>query len=196
MSMSFSADCPKSYQPAGFRSADKHSIDVGDWRNLWDGPSTTVTSFEAAHHLVKVAATNKEYNDQSTSQLHDTLMSRHLHNMQRTSSQNAGLRSTLPVPATSSRGEQVLNGSHAQEKLKRAQTGPASDPGVEVTIDEPLKASGVEPSPRRRKISISGRFIQVDRSSPTTGVSLDEEDMDTCASRRSEQTAWSDDDFN
>ena len=194
--MSFGADCPKSYQPAGFRSADEHSIDVGDWHMLWEGRLTTVNSFEAAHHCVRIAARNKEYTDQSTSQLHDTLMSKHLHNMQRTSSQNAGLRSTLPVPANPSRGKQVLIGSPVQKMSKRAQAEAASNHHVEVTADEPVKASEVKPSPRRRKISISGRFIRVDRSSPATGVSLNDEVAGDCASRRSEETAWSEDDFN
>lgn len=196
MGMSFGADCPRSWQPAGFRSADRLSIDARDWHNLWEGPSTMVTSFAAAHHLVKIAVRNKEYNDQSTSQLHDTLMSRHLHNMQRTSSQYAGLKSTLPIPATPSLGEQVMAGSHECQISKRAPAEAASDHDVQSSADEPLEASVARPSPCRRKISISGRFVQVDRSSPATGVSLDEENMDACASGKSGETGWSEDDFN
>ncbi len=194
--MSFRPDCPESYQPVGFRNAEKHSINVGDWRILWDGPSTTVTSFDAAHHLVKIAARNKKHDGQSTSQLQDTLMSKHLYNMQRTSSRNAGLRSTLPVPTTPLRSKQVADCSHTQDKSSRARADAASEHDVEVPADEANQPSRAEAFPRRRKISISGRFLQIDKSSPATGVSFDEEDTNTCASRRSGETAWSEDDFN
>ena len=194
MAISFGADCPRGWQPGGFRSADKLSIDVRDWHDLWEKPSAMVTSFEAAHRQVKIAARNKEHNDQSTSQLHDTLMSRHLHNMQRTSSQNACLKSTLPIPATPSRDKQVMADPHERQTTKRATAEAASDHDVPSPANE--KASVARPSPRRRKISVSGRFVQVDTSSPATAISLDEENMDACASGKSGGTGWSEDDFN
>ena len=178
--MSFRTDCPDSYQPAGFRDAETHSIAADDWNSLWTTPSATVTSFEAPRHVVKISARNKEYEDQSTSQLHDTLMSKQLHNMQRTSSRNAALRSTMPVPATPNRDAQGAENLQS----KRVRDEVASQAHAEGSV----RASEAKPSPRRRKVSISGRFVQIDRSSPTSVASLD--DGSYC------ETGWSENDFN
>ena len=187
--MSFTPDCPGSYQPEGFCSAEDHSIALDDWHELWQIPPNEVT-FEAAHHMVRIATRNKQYEGQSTSQLQDTLMSKQLHNMQRTSSnRNVGINSTLPV--------QVTPASYLKEVAKpKEQTQP--EKGRHELVSEhhsepTAQGNEANPSPRRRKISISGRFIQVDRSSPC--VSADE-GIGVMASRGSDMTDWSEDDFN
>lgn len=192
--MSFRSNCPQNYQPRCFRSAESHSIPVDDWKTMWNSISSPVTCFEAAHHVVKVAARNREYEEQTTSQLQDTLMSKHLHNMQRTSStRNIGLRSTMPVPTTPNRDGQNL---HIQSPPKRTRDELALA-GKELPAKEAPILNGTKHTPRRRKISISGKFVEVNRSSPTSVASIDGDRPETeYGSRRSDQTGWSDENFN
>jgi hypothetical protein len=195
--MSFRADCPPSYQPSGFRSADNHSIAPGDWKSLWSGELNPVTTFEAAYHVVQIAARNKEYEEQTASQLHDTLMSKQLHYMQRTSSnRNVGLLSTLPVHATPLRNTETLEDIPVKRQSKRARGDSASDHNKTPPVEEAVKTSEAKPSPRRRRISISARFIELNRSSPASGMSLDHDGLDTYASRQADRTDQSEEDFN
>ena len=194
--MSFRSDCPQSYQPAGFRSAETHSIAVADWQSLWQTPSTTVASFEAAHHVVKISARNKEYEEQTASQLRDTIMSKQLHNMQRTSpSGNIGIRSTMPIPATPIRAVAEAKDMYAQKRSKTTLEN-APDHDNELQANGAMR-SHAEPQPRRRKMSISGRFIEMNRSSPTSGVSFDEDGADNhCDPQQCDHAGRTDSDFN
>lgn len=159
---------------------------------MWESVPSPITSFQAAHHEVKIRARNQEYEEQTTSQLQDTLMSKHLDNMQRTSSnRNIALQSTIPNPDTPRRD----GGKVPACSQKSVRAGLAAD---EETNRQTRKFSTLgesQSTPRRRKISISGRFIPVDRSSPVTGTSVGWPDMQRTP-HQSEQTEWSEEDFN
>ena len=99
--MSYKDGCPKIYEPLGFTDASDHTIAPDDWHMLWATPSDFAASFESTHHNVKVAARGPWSFDLTTSQLHDTLMSKQLQNMQKTSSShNHALASTVPANRT------------------------------------------------------------------------------------------------
>ena len=192
--MSFRNHCPSEYQPAGFRSSETHSISTTDWNNLWETPSSTTTSFETSHHAVRIAARNKEYEAQSTSQLEDTLMSRQIHNLQRTSSnRNGGLQSTIPAPSTPPHNAKRISEDYMEE-------GAPGSPKFGLTswddqsLTEAVKKIETKQCARRRKISISGKFVAVGRSSPASGMTLDDEAA-LDASRQSNHPDLSDDSF-
>lgn len=191
MSMSFRSDCPQQYQPLGFQSARDHSLDMQDWNKLWQLPTSPTITFEPTHHIVKIATRNKEYEEQTASQLQDTIMSKHIHNMQRTSSnRHNGVESTMPVPATPAQSLQVAALKERTARKRTHEKAALEDNGR----DRCSNGSDKDViTPRRRRISISRMLVTVNKPSSASELSVSEDEYRF--DEDSERSMQSKDDF-
>jgi hypothetical protein len=193
VSVSFRSDCPLQYQPAGFGSAKDHMLNPQDWLKLWQLPTDPDITFNAAHHAVQISARNKEYDEKSESQLQDTIMGKHIHDMQRTSSQyDNGLQSTMPVSATPGNLTQIAIQKEQKGKKRTYEEAVIEDEASNVGS----KASQAEIiTPRRRRKSIS-KLINLGTSSPASTCTDNEQEYRRGFSPdQSAETELSEDDF-
>jgi hypothetical protein len=193
MSISFRSDCPQQYQPPGFRSAKDHSLDLQDWHKLWQLPTEPDITFNAAHHAVKISARNKEYEEQSDSQLQDTIMGKRIHEMQRTSSQrDHGIQSTMPVSAAPGNLTQLSVLEPRNSKKRTYEEAAVEDIPTDASVKQP-RAETIIPRGRRKSIS---NLINVGSLSPATTCTDNEQESGREMSVEQDmQTDLSEDDF-
>lgn len=112
MSIAYNESCPDRYNPAGFIDAKNHKIVKGDWDRLWTSAGHPVSKFDASHHAVDITARNSTFGYQTASQVQDTVISKQLQNLQKTSSTgHTGIVSTLPAPVSPLRSAMPRRGS-------------------------------------------------------------------------------------
>jgi hypothetical protein len=130
-------------------------------------------SFELAHHVVKISAKNKELELKTSSDVQDILMSKHLQHMQQSSSvRHNGLYSTMPAGATPGHFSGMKVGDQGCGTTKHVYNDLDASPGLRESVNETASEAEVSVSPRRRKISISGKFVSVGLSSPSSRISV------------------------
>lgn len=175
MSVAYTDQCPLRYEPAGFVTNSLHSINQKQWDNLWKPSKKHVAEFDTAHHGLRIAARDFSSAEQTTSQVHDAVMSKELEVMQKSSSsRNINATSTLPMSHTAgSRLPEPLRSSQKRRAAhEEACTQPSKKQSTVVAnaernsdqnhqIDNPLRNLGIDAKRRRKRLLLPEKIAEV-----------------------------------